>query len=219
MIRSGLQLHPPAFGPDFCKSFEDLLTWRRDVRSFRPDPIPQGLMDHLLDLVQLAPSVGNSQPWRFVSVESADARTTVQNSFEKCNQEALAGFTGERAQIYARLKLAGLNQAPVQLAVFCDEATEQGNGLGRKTMTETLAWSVVGAVHLLWLAARVHGLGLGWVSILEPAQVAEALEVPSTWRLIAYLCLGWPEEEHDTPELERYGWQARTTQGRTVLRR
>jgi 5,6-dimethylbenzimidazole synthase len=176
-------------------------------------------VDRLLDLVQLAPSVGNSQPWRFVWVESARARSVVRASFERCNREALAGFTGERAQTYSRLKLSGLDQAPVHLAVFCDEATEQGDGLGRRTMTETPAWSVVGAVHLLWLAARAYGLGLGWVSILDPVQVADALEVPSHWRLIAYLCLGWPQEEHDIPELQRLGWQARTMQGRIVLRR
>jgi 5,6-dimethylbenzimidazole synthase len=219
MTESTLQLCPPTFEADFCDRFEDLLIWRRDVRSFRLAPVPQALVDHLLDLVQFAPSVGNSQPWRFVSVESADARAVVRASFERCNREALAGFTGEHAQTYARLKLSGLSQAPVQLAVFCDEATEQGNGLGRHTMPETLAWSVVGAVHVLWLAARARGLGLGWVSILDPVQVAEVLEVPSAWQLIAYLCVGWPEEEQDTPELERLGWQSRTAQGRIVLRR
>jgi 5,6-dimethylbenzimidazole synthase len=209
--------HSPGFGLDFCNGFVDLLTWRRDVRRFRPDPVPPTLVDHLLDLVQLAPSVGNSQPWRFVQVESAEARAAVRTIFEQCNREALAGFSGDRAQTYAGLKLSGLDQAPLQLAVFCDEATEQGDGLGRRTMPETLAWSVVGAVHLLWLAARTRGLGLGWVSILDPAQVTEVLEVPKAWRLIAYLCLGWPQEEHDTPELERRGWQARTAQGRNVL--
>ncbi|KAB0264770.1 5,6-dimethylbenzimidazole synthase [Microvirga brassicacearum] len=219
MKHSASQTYPPRFDGDFCDRFQDLLIWRRDVRSFRPDPVPQALLDRLLDLIQLAPSVGNSQPWRFVSVESMKARAFVRASFEQCNREALAGFTGERAQTYAGLKLSGLDQAPVQLAVFCDEATEQGDGLGRRTMSETSTWSVVGAVHLLWLAARSRGLGLGWISILDPARVTEALEVPPAWRLIAYLCLGWPQEEHDIPELERLGWQQRTTQGRTVLRR
>jgi 5,6-dimethylbenzimidazole synthase len=219
MTQITLQPSPPIFDGDFCKRFEDLLIWRRDVRNFRADPVPQAILDHLLDLVQLAPSVGNSQPWRFVSVESAGARAEVRASFEHCNREALAGFTGDHAQTYATLKLSGLNQAPVQLAVFCDEATEQGNGLGRRTMSETLAWSVVGAVHLLWLAARTRGLGLGWVSIIDPAKVTAALKLPSEWRLIAYLCLGWPQDEHDIPELERLGWQARTAHGRAILRR
>lgn len=207
------------FDDEFCAHFETLLVWRRDVRCFRPDPVPAGLLEHLLDLVQLAPSVGNSQPWRFVQVESTGARASVRASFERCNREALSGFTGERARTYAGLKLAGLDRAPVQLAVFCDGSTQQGHGLGRLTMPETLTWSVVGAVHILWLAARSRGLGLGWVSILDPIEVTQALDVPSSWRLIAYLCLGWPEEAHDTPELARLSWQDRTARGRSVLRR
>jgi 5,6-dimethylbenzimidazole synthase len=209
----------PEFDAAFRECFEALLAWRRDVRRFRSDPVAQALIEHLLDLVQLAPSVGNSQPWRFVRVESTRAREAVRMSFERCNCEALAGYQGERARTYAQLKLSGLGQAPTQLAVFCDEAIKQGDGLGRATMPDTLVWSVVGAVHTLWLAARTHGLGLGWVSILDPIEVTRALEVPSSWRLIAYLCLGWPEEVHDVPELELSGWQARTGQGRVVLNR
>lgn len=208
---------PPSFGARFRAELEELLIWRRDVRRFRPDPVPSPLVDHLLDLVQLAPSVGNSQPWRFVQVESAGARAAVRASFERCNREALAGYRGERARVYAGLKLAGLDRAPLQWAVFCDEATGQGHGLGRATMPETLAWSVVGAVHVLWLTARARGLGLGWVSILDPVEVARALDVPGSWRFIAHLCLGWPEEEHATPELERRGWQPRASRGRSVL--
>ncbi len=209
----------PLFDDEFCARFEKLLVWRRDVRGFKPHPVPADLLEHLLDLVQLAPSVGNSQPWRFVQVESAEARASIRASFERCNREALAGFTGERARTYAGLKLAGLDRAPVQLAAFCDGSTLQGHGLGRLTMPEALTWSVVGAINILWLAARSRGLGLGWVSILDPSEVTQALNVPSSWRLIAYLCLGWPEEVHDTPELERLGWQDRTVQSRAILRR
>ncbi|MXQ13898.1 5,6-dimethylbenzimidazole synthase [Microvirga makkahensis] len=210
---------PPVFDDYFRISFEELLVWRRDVRRFRNDPVPQQLEEHLLDLVQLAPSVGNSQPWRFVRVKSANVRRAVRGNFELCNQEALAGYQGEQAKLYAGLKLSGLDQAPLQLAVFCEDATEQGYGLGRATMPETLAWSVVGAIHILWLSACVHGLGLGWVSILDPAKVTSALSVPPSWRFIAYLCLGWPEEAGKVPELEGLKWQARTAAGRTVLDR
>lgn len=205
------------FDDAFCATLDELFLWRRDVRHFRPDPVPSGLLNHLLDVVQLAPSVGNSQPWRFVQVESATPRAAVRTSFERCNREALAGYQGDRARAYASLKLSGLDRAPVQWAVFCDEGTVQGHGLGCVTMADTLAWSVVGAVNVLWLAARARGLGLGWVSILDPAEVAMTLGVPTSWRLVAYLCLGWPEEEHSTPELERLGWQPRTSLGRSVL--
>jgi 5,6-dimethylbenzimidazole synthase len=207
---------PPVFDAAFRERLALLFAWRRDVRRFRPDPPPAALIDELLDLAQLAPSVGNSQPWRIVRVESAEKRAAVRANFERCNAEALAAQCGERAALYARLKLAGLDAAPVQLAVFCDRSTAQGHGLGARTMPETLDYSVVGMIASLWLAARAAGLGLGWLSILDPAALARDLATPGEYKFIAYLCLGWPCEEHDDPELARHGWQERTGAGRRV---
>ncbi|KGM31376.1 5,6-dimethylbenzimidazole synthase [Inquilinus limosus] len=209
----------PDFPPEFHDRFADLLRWRRDVRRFRRDPLPPGLLDRLLDLACLAPSVGNSQPWRFVLVEDAVRRAAVRSVFSRCNADAASGYEGERAVHYRRLKLAGLEEAPVQLAVFCDRSTGQGHGLGRQTMPETLDHSAVTAIHTLWLAARIEGVGLGWVSILEPEAVAALLDVPPEWHLVGYLCLGFPESEESVPELEREGWQSRLGACRAVLRR
>ena len=200
---------PPRFDAAFRRQLEQLYRWRRDVRRFRTEPLEAGLLDRLIELALLSPSVGNSQPWRFVKVDDTRRRAAVRDSFETCNRSALAAYEGERAALYARLKLDGLDRAPVHLAVFVDAATGLGARLGRQTMPETLTWSVVGAVHGLWLAARAHGVGVGWVSILDPLGVREILAVPATWSLVAYLCLGWPEEEHLDPELERVGWQRR----------
>lgn len=201
---------PPLFDETFRERFEALLRWRRDVRRFRPDPVDPDLLRRILALADLAPSVGNCQPWRFVLVENEALREGVRGEFRRANAEALSLYRGEKAALYARLKLSGLSEAPVQLAVFADPETRQGAGLGRQTMPETLDHSAVAAVHALWLMARAFGLGLGWVSILEPETVTRLLDVPAHWRLIAYLCLGYPEEEHLDPELERYGWQERT---------
>jgi 5,6-dimethylbenzimidazole synthase len=209
----------PQFNDRFRYDLRELLRWRRDVRRFRTDPIPDSVVEELLDLACLAPSVGNAQPWRFVSVDDPDHRAAIVANFSDANQRALAGYQGDRAQLYASLKLAGLKEAPRHLAVFCDEATGQGLGLGRQTMPETLRYSAVLAVHTLWLAARTRGIGVGWVSILDPAAAARQLDVPESWTLVAYLCLGWPIEEHDEPELQRAGWQARETACRQVLRR
>ncbi|SOB90242.1 5,6-dimethylbenzimidazole synthase [Stappia indica] len=209
----------PAFGDAFLTGFETLLAWRRDVRRFDPRALPEGLLETLLAQAHMSPSVGNSQPWRFVLVDAPERRTAVRESFLKANADALSSYDGERAELYARLKLEGLTVAPVQLAVFCDEGTLQGEGLGRRTMPEMLAYSCVCAVNTLWLAARARGVGLGWVSIIDPQQVALALDVPDAWRLIAYLCIGYPQEEHDDPELERAGWQARQGLGERLFRR
>jgi len=209
---------PPQFDAAFRATFNELLAWRRDVRHFRPEEAPdEATLDELFDLAALAPSVGNCQPTRFVRVDDEARRASIRANFEAANRDALAALRGERAALYARLKLAGLSDAPIQLAVFCDEATEQGHGLGAGTMPEARRYSTVCALHTFWLAARARGLGVGWVSILDPGTIAEALDVPRTWTFIAYLCVGFPHKEHLIPELERAGWQAR--EARPVLRR
>lgn len=202
-------LQTPAFDRRFRDTLEALLVWRRDVRRFRTDPLAPALLHDLLRLAALSPSVGNAQPWRFVIVEDAGRRAEIIGNFEAANADALTAYDGDEAETYAGLKLAGLRDAPVHVAVYCDEATEMGAGLGRRTMPEMLAYSVVGAITTLWLAARAHGIGLGWVSILDPVAADRTLEVPETWRLVGYLCLGYPVEEHTDPELARAGWQAR----------
>jgi 5,6-dimethylbenzimidazole synthase len=200
---------PPHFDAAFRERFAELLRWRRDVRRFRTDPVDPHLIEQLLALASLAPSVGLSQPWRFVLVETPERRTAIAGNFAKANDAALKGYGGERQERYARLKLEGLSQAPVHLAVCADEATGQGHGLGRQTMPETIRYSVVAAIQTLWLAARAEGLGVGWISILDPDAASATLDLPQGWRFVAYLCLGWPEEEHDDPELERHGWEQR----------
>ncbi|MFA5949595.1 MAG: 5,6-dimethylbenzimidazole synthase [Hyphomicrobium sp.] len=210
---------PQAFDEVFRASFRDLVLWRRDVRRFRTDPVEPSLVRSLLELATHAPSVGNCQPWRFVIVSNSVRRGAVRDSYERANAQALSGYCGETRTLYARLKLAGLDAAPVHIAVFADETTERGLGLGRQTMPETVRYSAVGAIHTLWLAARAEGLGLGWISILEPEVVSTALEVPETWTFLAYLCLGWPEEEHLDPELVRYGWEARAPLDELILER
>ena len=98
-------------------------------------------------------------------------------------------------------------------------ATEQGSGLGRRTMPETLHYSAAMSIHTFWLAARMYGLGLGWISILDPDEVRTILDVPSDWQFIGYLCVGYPVEDHLDPELERAGWQSRTSVGRKIIQR
>ncbi len=200
-----------AFPKAFRDTLQDLMRWRRDVRRFRTDPVDGAVLDRCLTAFGLAPSVGLSEPWRLIRVDSAAARAAMCANFAAANAVALTSQSDARAATYARLKLSGMAEAPVHLAVFCDDATLKGAGLGAGSMPEMRAYSVVGAITLFWLAARAEGLGVGWVSILDPAQVAHDLDVPDGWVFVAYLCVGWPEGDHDTPELEREGWEARAT--------
>ena len=200
---------PPDFDDRFRDDLAHLFEWRRDVRRFLADPVDLDLIEGLLAQACLSPSVGNSQPWRFVLVEDKAKRAAIRANFLRENAAALEGYENERRRQYTKLKLAGLDKAPVHLAVFADRSTARGHGLGRRTMPEMLEYSAVAAVNTLWLAARAHGIGVGWVSIIDPQAVRETLAVPDDWRLIAYLCIGYPEAPHREPELQRAGWQDR----------
>ena len=209
----------PHFDAAFREQLHALLAWRRDVRRFKRDPLAEGTVERLIGIASLAPSVGLSEPWRFVIVEDEKRRAAIRACFEDCNREALQMQTPDRAALYARLKLAGLDDAPCQVSVFSDRATAQGSGLGRATMPETLDYSVVTAIHTLWLAARAEGLGLGWVSILDPKRMTAILDLPPEWVFIGHLCIGTPLAEDDTPALERAGWERRAPPSHAVLYR
>jgi 5,6-dimethylbenzimidazole synthase len=176
-------------------------------------------VERLIETACLSPSVGLSQPWRFVTVDDAARRRAVIDDFRACNADALNCYSGERAARYAALKLSGLEQAPAHLAIFADKASDIGHGLGRATMPETTEYSVVAAITAMWLAARAEGIGIGWVSILNPERIQGVLDVPASWKFIAYLCIGYPEAECDQPELERAKWEHRRNPDEFTLRR
>jgi 5,6-dimethylbenzimidazole synthase len=198
-----------AFSHSFRSDLTDLMRWRRDVRRFRTAPVDEALLMRCLDAFLLAPSVGLSEPWRIIRVEGDAARKAALANFRAANDQALQGYSGEKAKLYAGLKLSGMKESPIQLAIFCDDGTDKGAGLGAGTMPEMRRYSVVTAITLFWLAARAEGLGVGWVSILDPDRLCLDLDVPADWSLVGYLCVGWPEDDTETPELETLGWEAR----------
>ncbi|MGX9355332.1 5,6-dimethylbenzimidazole synthase [Roseobacteraceae bacterium S113] len=200
-----------AFPAQFQSDLEDLMQWRRDVRHFKKDPVDEAVLTRCLAAFSRAPSVGLSEPWRLLRVASPAARAAAFANFQDINAQALAGYDGETAARYATLKLTGMREAPLQLAVFCDETTEKGQGLGLGRMPEMRRYSVVCAIDQFWLTARAAGLGVGWVSILDPTRLSRDLDAPEGWTLVAYLCIGWPQSQNDTPELERRDWERRAT--------
>lgn len=207
------------FDDAFRARLRDLLIWRRDVRRFRTDPLPAGTLERLFEIACLAPSVGLCQPWRFIVVDDLSRREAVRDVFKACNADALESYTGQQATRYAALKLAGLEEAPCQFAVFTDRDTTVGHGLGRRTMPETVEYSAVTAISTMWLAARAEDIGMGWISILDPVRMNDILDVSKSWRFIGYFCLGYPQIESDRPELERVGWERRLNLEACVLRR
>lgn len=185
---------------------------RRDVRrGFLPEPMPDELLRRLLEAAHNAPSVGLMQPWRFIVVRDISVRRAIHKIFLDANREALAGYEGEQQQNYAGMKLEGILEAPQNLCVVCDSQSMQGHRLGRRTMPETAVYSAVCAIQNLWLAARAEGIGMGWVSILDPNLLRNALKIPKGITPVAYLCLGYVDAFADVPDLERSGWEKRGT--------
>ena len=209
----------PAFPPAFQAQLRDLLRLRRDVRCFKRDPVPDALLLEMLEAAHHAPSVGLSQPWRFVRVDDPGHRQAVIEEFQRANLEAAKRYDAGQANAYMALKLEGLREAPVHLLVCVETDPASGHGLGRQTQPETLRDSAVCAIQNLWLSARALGVGVGWVSILEPFRLRPILDLPASWSWVAYLCIGWPQEEPEIPELETLHWEHRTSLAEHLLQR
>lgn len=194
--------------PAHHAALADLLRWRRDVRHFRPDPVPEALLESLRAAMDTAPSVGNARPWRVLRVASPEIRQSLRDAFTEANARAAEIYDDTTREAYQKLKLAGLDIAPEVLVVFTETAPDAGRGLGRQTMPETLMQSTSMAIFSLWLTARAHDLGVGMLSILDPARIEALFDVPKSWQFSACLCIGYPAFEDDTPLLHREGWQA-----------
>lgn len=182
---------------------------RRDVRAFRTDPIDTETLARILGAAHHAPSVGLMQPWNFIVIRDAATKSRVKALFQVQNEIATANYKGDRAGLYASLKLEGIEEAPINLCVTCDRTRSGPHVLGRNTVVDTDLYSTCCAVQNLWLAARVEGVGIGWVSILDYDDLRPILGIPADVVPVAYLCVGYPREFLDEPELQRRGWAAR----------
>jgi 5,6-dimethylbenzimidazole synthase len=193
-----------------CDAVYRAIFTRRDVRSqFKPTPIPNEILRRLLLAAHHAPSVGFMQPWNFLVIDDAEVKSSVRSAFEKANGEAEAMFDDERAALYSELKLQGISEAPINLCITCDRERGGPVVLGRTHNRDTDLYSTVCAVQNLWLAARAEGVGVGWVSIFNDADIRLILKIPDHVVPVAYLCLGYIDELYQRPELEAKGWRQR----------
>lgn len=200
----------PAYSEEERKAIYRAIGERRDVRrGYLDRALPGDVLERLLASAHRAPSVGLMQPTRFIVVRDPAIRRAVHDIFTLANAEAARRYRGARRELYASLKLEGILEAPQNLCVLCDAGSRRGHGLGRRTMPETAIYSTVCAIQNLWLAARSEGVGVGWVSILDPARLRALLHVPERYLPVAYLCLGYVSEFAAEPDLEHFGWEKR----------
>jgi 5,6-dimethylbenzimidazole synthase len=188
----------------------EVIQARRDIRHFRPDPIPVDVLRRILEAAHHAPSVGFMQPWNFILVTSLETRRQLHATFEEENRNELEKIGNEeRKELYRTLKLEGILEAPLNIAITCDRRRDAPFVIGRAPMPETDLFSTCLAIQNMWLAARAEGVGIGWVSILPREATEKLLGIPEGVRLVAYLCVGYPTEFRDKPMLEEVGWKDR----------
>jgi len=179
---------------------------RRDVRRFISRALPDDVLQRLLEAAAHAPSVGYMQPWNFILIRDAALRRSVHDAFAQANAEAQAMFPHEKQALYAALKLEGILEASLNIAVTCDRRRFGPVVLGRTHQPEMDLYSTVCAVQNLWLAARAEGVGVGWVSIVKPEELKRILELPDGVVPVAYLCVGYTAHFAEEPELKTAGW-------------
>lgn len=190
---------------------------RRDVRSrFVSTPLPDDVLSRILDAAHHAPSVGLMQPWEFVVITAAGVRRDVREQFDEANRRAADAYTGDRRDLYDRLKLEAIVDSAVNLCVTCDPTVARGHGLGRQTAPETAVYSAVCAIQNCWLAARAEGAGVGWVSILDADAIHRILSIPAHIIIVGYLCLGYVSHFDAEPELATQGWERRVPLAKTL---
>jgi 5,6-dimethylbenzimidazole synthase len=209
---------PAAFGDAARAAVYAAIYQRRDVRRFRADAVPADALARVLDAAHHAPSVGFMQPWNFILISSLEVRKQIKALFEETNARELARIEDPaRRELYPRLKLEGILEAPLNVAVTCDGRRDAPFVLGRAPMPQTDLFSTCLAVENLWLAARAEGVGVGWVSILDRQTVEQLLGLPAGVQLVAYLCVGYPIEFRPRPMLEEVGWRERQPLGDLVF--
>ncbi len=198
-----------AFGPDQQDALDDIIAARRDVRRFRPDDIDDPTLERLLQAAHSAPSVGHSQPWRFIVVRDAAIRSKAAWLADQERLSQAAGLDEDSARQLLTLQLEGIREAPLGIVVCCDRRTDAAGVLGRATFAESDMWSCACAIQNLWLVARSAGLGVGWVTLFQPADLTELLGIPHGVETLGWLCVGYPDERQNGPGLERFGWSKR----------
>lgn len=207
-----------AFDPADRDAFYEVVGARRDIRRFRPDTISDEVLERVLTAAHHAPSVGHSQPWRFIVVTAPETRERAARMADEQRLRQAAQLEPDAARRLLDLQLEGIREAPYGVVVACDRRAAAAGVLGRATFPDADLWSCACAIQNLWLAARAEGLGLGWVTLFDPDDLADLLGLPDDVVTLGWLCLGWPDERPPSPGLERAGWSRRQPLSEVVLR-
>lgn len=206
-----------AFSAEEIAALDRVIGARRDIRRYRPDAVDDRLVREVIEAGHGGPSVGHSQPWRFIVVREQRTRDIAAAMADAERVRQAAAMTPERGQRLLDLQLEGIREAPVGVVVACDRRTPALGVLGRATFADADLWSCACAIENMWLAARARGLGMGWVTLFQPAELASLLGLPEGVETLGWLCLGWPDERPPSPGLERRAWSKKLPLDEVIL--
>ncbi len=206
-----------AFEPVMIDALYRAIHTRRDIRRFRSDPIEPAVLQRVLGAAHAAPSVGHSQPWRFILVEDAATRDRAAWMADRERLRQAGQLEPAAAEHLLDLKLDGIREAPLGVVVCCDRRVPAAGVLGRATFKDTDMWSCACSIENLWLTARAEGLGVGWVTLFPPHELAALVGLPTGVVPLGWLCIGWPDERPPDPGLERAAWSRRLSLDEVVL--
>ena len=202
--------NPNAYSLEEQAAIYKVIRERRDMRHFLPTPVDSAVLQKILTAAHHAPSVGLMQPWRFIRITDVKIRQAIhkQVDAERIKTTLAIGEceTNARMSEFLRLKVEGILECgEILVATLCDK--RENNIFGRRTMPEMDIASVSCAIQNMWLAARAEGLGLGWVSLFDPIELAQLLNMPADAKPIAVLCLGHVASFYKEPMLVETGWK------------
>ncbi|MHB8296323.1 MAG: 5,6-dimethylbenzimidazole synthase [Acidimicrobiales bacterium] len=205
------------FAAEARRALYEIIAARRDVRRFRPDPLGDDLVTRVLSAAHAGPSVGHSQPWRFLLVADPAIRDSAALIADRERHRQARMMDAGSAARMLDLQLDGIREAPLGVVVCCDRRAPAAGVLGRATFPDADLWSCACAIENLWLAARAEGLGVGWVTLFPPEELASLVRLPQGVSTLGWLCVGWPDERPPVPGLERAGWSKRLPLDEVVM--
>jgi nitroreductase len=174
----------------------DIIRNRRSCRRFKADPLPEGMVEKVLEAARLSPSAGNSQPWEFVVVRDAETRKSISKglgSSYKPMHEIDPDF------YYPVSVQPHLHTAPVLIVVIGDTRLTQTYPKSLEGII-LIRQSLAVCVYAIQLAAASLGIASAWATIQVPARervVRELLGIPEVYTVDHIIPLGYPDEEKE----------------------
>jgi len=185
---------------------------RRDTRHFTSENVPDEVLAKALDAAHAAPSVGLSEPWRFVIVQSESKKQEIKDLFDHANAEAELNIPNdEQKRLYQSLKLQAILDTPYGIAIFCDYSVLDNFLIGTIGNSNVLEWSCACAVQNMWLSLTDQGYGAGWVSIMDYEKFLGIFDIPKSWKALGYMCIGKPATDYGgIPMLQKNKWAVKS---------